>query len=451
MQINKTKFLYKLHYNQNLTKNHLKNEIQLNIYYIITITMSLIKEFEPLFNIKSNGRLYRWKIWVERDSDDKVMIMSEHGQDEGKQVLHSREVPAGKAKRTVEEQAISEAKSKWTKKMEKENYVTTKLQAKEHEKNQTSDVGRIRPMLAKTYGKEKGKSKIAEYPVYVQRKYDGVRCLAYIDENSDIKFMTRQGKEILHLTHIRDVISNIFTELDTPDRFVFDGELYSHDDMCFEDMAGLIRKKKPSRDEMIRTHSIHYEVYDVIMLDNLNEIYETRREWLINIFSVIQEDDRKVSADDDESEEMVMDGTQNNPVMLSESFLVETEEEVDACHEKFVEEGFEGLIIRTVEGKYGIDKRSKDLLKYKTFLEEEFEIIGYNEGQGSDAGTVVWVAKTKDGGEFSVRPMGTHESRAKLLDDAESHIGKQLTVKFFEYTRDGIPRFPQGKCIRDGY
>lgn len=418
--------------------------------------MSIIKEFETLFNVKSNGRLYRWKIWVERDEDDKVMIMSEHGQDEGKQVLHTREVPAGKAKRTVEEQAISEAQSKWTKKMDKENYVNTKLLAKEHEKNQTSDVARIRPMLAKTYGKEKGKSKIAEYPVYVQRKYDGVRCLAYIDENSDVKFMTRQGKEILHFTHIRDIITDMFTELDTPDRYVFDGELYAHGNMCFEEMAGLIRKKKPSRENMIDMHKIHYEIYDVIMLDHLDETYENRREWLLNIFSVI-EDDRKVSADedkdttDDTKEEEIDTEPYINPVVLSESMLVNSEEEVEEYHEAFVADGFEGLIIRTVDGKYGIDKRSKDLLKYKKFMEEEFEIVGYNEGQGSDAGTVVWVAKTADDKEFSVRPMGTHENRSKMLDEAESYIGKQLTVKFFEYTRDGIPRFPQGKAIREDY
>jgi len=48
-----------------------------------------------------------------------------------------------------------------------------------------------------------------------------------------------------------------------------------------------------------------------------------------------------------------------------------------------------------------------------------------------------------------VRPTGPLEWRRHLLQDAKTLIGKKLTVCFQEYTDQGVPRFPVGKCIRD--
>ena len=38
-----------------------------------------------------------------------------------------------------------------------------------------------------------------------------------------------------------------------------------------------------------------------------------------------------------------------------------------------------------------------------------------------------------------------------VCKDGKEYIGKMLTVKFFSYTKDGVPRFPKGKDIRDIY
>ena len=45
---------------------------------------------------------------------------------------------------------------------------------------------------------------------------------------------------------------------------------------------------------------------------------------------------------------------------------------------------------------------------------------------------------------FQLKP-----SHAKMLENADELIGKMLTVKFFELTDEGIPRFPVGLVIRD--
>jgi hypothetical protein len=43
----------------------------------------------------------------------------------------------------------------------------------------------------------------------------------------------------------------------------------------------------------------------------------------------------------------------------------------------------------------------------------------------------------------------THDARKRLLTHVHEYLGKILTVKFFEYTDDGLPRFGIGKAVRD--
>lgn len=123
-------------------------------------------------------------------------------------------------------------------------------------------------------------------------------------------------------------------------------------------------------------------------------------------------------------------------------------------------------MLRDPAGPYEPDKRSRYLQKYKEFLEEEFEIVGYHDGEGLEKGLVVWdcITPTQNylqnpdsyigavpGRRFSVRPRGTHDDRRVLFYQAENFIGQVITVIFQEYTADGVPRFPVGKAIRDIY
>lgn len=137
-------------------------------------------------------------------------------------------------------------------------------------------------------------------------------------------------------------------------------------------------------------------------------------------------------------------------IKVCEFKIVNNISELNKTHSDYVERGYEGLIIRKPDGKYEPDHRSSGLLKFKSFTDDEFEITDYKEGKGNDKGTVIFTCKTKDDNKFfEVRPRGTREERKKMFLDAESYIGKYLTVKYFELTDDGIPRFPVGLAVRD--
>ena len=135
--------------------------------------------------------------------------------------------------------------------------------------------------------------------------------------------------------------------------------------------------------------------------------------------------------------------------------LVKTEicykkELIEKYLDNYINEGYEGIIIRNSQGKYEENIRSNNLLKLKRFIDEEFEIINYTTpSEGKEIGCVIWECKTKEGKKFSVRPEGNYNERKKLYKEGKKYIGKMLTVRYQELTNDKVPRFPVGVCIRD--
>jgi DNA ligase-1 len=116
-----------------------------------------------------------------------------------------------------------------------------------------------------------------------------------------------------------------------------------------------------------------------------------------------------------------------------------------------LDEGYEGAIIRNFYGPYKTNHRSPNLQKYKSFMDDEYIITNGFEATGRDIGTVIFQCSTPDGKLFNVRPKGTRLQRKEWLTNINTLIGKKLTVKFQNLSNDGIPRFPVGINIREGY
>jgi ATP-dependent DNA ligase len=97
-------------------------------------------------------------------------------------------------------------------------------------------------------------------------------------------------------------------------------------------------------------------------------------------------------------------------------------------------------------------KKSKQFLKYKPLMDDEFQIVDFIKSiSGDTLGS--FVCKLPDGRTFSVNPkgeLGTDKKRKEIWDDKESYRYLFLTVEFLEYTKDGIPRLPRAKAFRKG-
>ncbi len=117
-------------------------------------------------------------------------------------------------------------------------------------------------------------------------------------------------------------------------------------------------------------------------------------------------------------------------------------------HARYVADGYEGIMLRNKDGLYS-GVRSPSLQKYKCFFDDEYEVVGYKEGEGLEEGCVIWICQTKSGQQFSCRPRGTREERMELFSRGDEYVGKMLNIRYQELTDTGLPRFPVSTGFRD--
>jgi hypothetical protein len=121
--------------------------------------------------------------------------------------------------------------------------------------------------------------------------------------------------------------------------------------------------------------------------------------------------------------------------------------DLSAYYFDYMNAGYEGQMLR-LDAQYE-NKRSKSLLKHKSFQDGEFEILGVLEGKGNLTGKVGKLMFEINGKPFESAVNGDWEYIERLWNSKEGLIGKMATVKYFELTEDGLPRFPKVIAIRD--
>ena len=121
--------------------------------------------------------------------------------------------------------------------------------------------------------------------------------------------------------------------------------------------------------------------------------------------------------------------------------------DLEDVNEDYLEQGFEGTMLRNPAGKYAFGNRTPDLQKFKLFYDAEWEIKGYSIDR---EGNPTLVFESETGAEFEVRPTGDRAWRARILRDMDSIIGKQATIRYQKLMKDSkIPQFARAIAIRD--
>lgn len=377
----------------------------------MTVKMSNVKAIENavvfprLYKTSSTKKELEWIISVIPHVDNTATIRTIHGQVDGQlqttDLLISKGKNIGKANETTPyEQACSEAESKWK---------------KQQDKNYSEDRGgkskALSPMLAHTY---EDKLHLVTFPSFLQPKLDGIRCIA-TRTGDTISLKSRQNKEFVGLTHIREeLLKEMF------DGESWDGELFNPQ-LTFQQLVKLVKKDQP---ESIR---VQYHIYDKID-DDTFEMRTCR--------FVPGEEDKEIFED-----RLYLIGVT--------TLSVKSHEQVMQQHKVFIADGYEGSILRVGDCMYKAGDRSSQLLKVKDWITEEFEIIDVladvHETQG------IFECKTKTGGIFKARAKGEDSEREYYLQHPDEFIGKLLTVEFFEWSTSEVPlpRFPVGITIRD--
>lgn len=370
---------------------------------------------ETLYGVTKTGATYEWQIQViEQPGLDEPIgeIIITRGLVDGKKTFTSERIKTGKNIGKVNEttavgQAIFNAESKRNKKLD-DGYDYT------IEGSQSKFDDLLKPMLAQSYEKHANK---LEYPCFTQPKLDGIRCLAR-RKGDTVTLYSRKGKELDLVPHINEALLCLLEDGDCAD-----GELYTYG-WDFQKIVSAI--KKTSED----TPGIQYWIYDLPNMKNKDEPFNKR-------FSY--EKQRKI----------VEASGDNGPLVVVETPVVNSEQDLRMYEERYIQRGFEGSMARNADSLYLFGYRSVDLLKVKRFLDAEYKIIGVTDGVSIEEGCAIFTCVTPDGQEFSVRPMGTHEERKQMFLDQDTYLGKMLTVKYQELSNDGIPRFPVGLHVRE--
>ena len=370
-----------------------------------------------LYKKDSTGKVRRWTISIEDDRSQHILKTS-HGVVGGAVVEDKgTNIPAGKAGRTLAEQSKLQFDSKINKKID-DGYTTN-----------TTGMGvlaskMLKAMLAQNYEKHGHKISL---PAIAQPKLDGVRCLAQVLPNGDVSLVSRNNKPFPEMPGIRAAIKAV----GLPEGTILDGELYSTTLGAtpaenFQKVVGLTRRAKLKPQDIADSKEVSLNIFDLIQSDDAAMPFVNR--WkLANSYAKRDTTGR---------------------LTMVPNFLVKTKQDIDNLLAQNLANGYEGVMIRDPKSPYQ-GRRSYYLQKYKKFDDEEFEVVGFQEGQGNDIGTVIWVCKTPSGKTFTTRPMGTREEKKLLFQNAQDYIGEMLTVKFQDYTVAGIPRFPVGVTFRD--
>ena len=362
-------------------------------------------QYETLYKLDNAGRLRVWSMEA-----DGARTRTITGIDDGKQVVSgwkaTRAKNVGRSNATTaEEQAIVEIENKYALKLAGD-YHRTKAAAKKGKPQ------RIKPMLASEWNNRKDK---IEYPVFVQPKLDGIRCIAKADG-----LWSRTGKPIVAVPHINKALEGFFRR--NPDA-ILDGELYNHDYKDdFNKIISMVRKTKPSDEALeLAEQQVQFHVYDIASHDGNFNARIGRVDTIV----------RNV----------------NNPAIVCvETWEAPDEETVDELYGTFIEQGYEGGIIRA-DAPYEF-KRSKSLLKRKDFEDKEFKILDILPGKGNWAGYAKRVIfELEDGRECGSGLAGNQALTKEILENKEAYIGKQVTVQYFTRTPDGVPRFPIAKAL----
>ena len=393
-----------------------------------------MRTFDTLYALDKKGKIRTFDIKVEHGNTCSFITAST-GLLYGNKVQHVKEVSSGRQGRSYASQAEFEAQSKWDSKLD-EGYksfemlkeklgtrITTGHLAEETPNTISAIIDELRlrwntsrnwtplPMLADKF--KEGKVK---YPKLIQRKYNGVRNISI---SMPTRLCSRGGKYYTGLSHIErevELIHRLYPNAE------LDGELYTHG-VGLDKISGTCRREQ--RDIFEDNTWLEYHVYDLAMPDmSQNDRDILRREIFANIKDL-------------------------QYIKFVESYIVKTDEEVWRFHDMFVQEGYEGAILRDMSAPYMFSFRDKCLLKVKNFIEEEFEVVGCEYDAGIGISSFCFDLVTEDGQEFGMRPIGSHDLWQEYLENIENIKGKKVTCKFLEYSENGIPQRGNVTVIRD--
>jgi DNA ligase 1 len=266
---------------------------------------------------------------------------------------------------------------------------------------------------------------------YASRKLDGVRCLAVVDIEGNCRLYSRMGKEFTTLSKVKQAI-----EATGVINTVFDGEICILDKDGNEDFQSVMKEIR-RKDHQIENPS--FMVFDMLSGEEFNNKKGSHslstRLWRLRTFIESLEN--------------------KNTLRYLDQAEITDERHFDKWAQMAGDNNWEGFMLRKDVGYEG--KRSKNLLKVKTFHDAEYVVVDYDndmhevvrDGKSETIEMLAQVWIEHKGHKVKVGSGWSQDQRLQYMDG--SIVGQTITVQYFEETKNdkgGISlRFPTVKVV----
>jgi ATP-dependent DNA ligase len=310
----------------------------------------------------------------------------------------------------------------------------------------------ILPMLIKSLKDVKLNDDEYSNGIIIERKYDGIRALSYIQEDGNVTMYSRTGMQYTNFTEIENELKLLISANNNINKKLYiDGELYRHGHKL-QDISGAVRGVGRLDRKLLKLI-----VFDCFYITSDGEIEHTgaldRKKILDKLFK-------------DQSFKFIE---------KSSWIMINSTKEVDQLLVTYLQDGYEGVILRRPNLHYeqSINNyHSSNVLKVKPYNTAEFKITGFIEGQhGKDVRALIVTCEV-NGTTFNSVPTGmTYEERYHIFkrfgnnhttlmnklseeDDGltifEKYVkGKLATIQYSILSKLGVPNQPKFVNIRD--
>ena len=290
----------------------------------------------------------------------------------------------------------------------------------------TSETGvDIKPMLASKFDFDK--SPKGEF--CVTEKLDGIRCMAICKEDS-IQLFSRQGKLIEGCVSIETTLMGMRMQVGRD--FVLDGELLAMNcgyDTVYKETTKRVKNKNEIKE------GIYYMAFDMLEMEEFNQLkgihkYHERLQKLLDLDKLMGSMFVRII----------------RPLYIGNDM-----DEVLELLKVYKKLGAEGLMVNLMDAPYEF-KRSKNILKVKVMQTADLRIVGFEEGQGRNAGKLGAILVDFKGNKVGVGSGFTDFDREYIWKNQDQYLGKIAEIQYFEITKDKTGteslRFPVWKHLR---
>ncbi|QNH71388.1 ATP-dependent DNA ligase [Rhizobium phage AF3] len=255
---------------------------------------------------------------------------------------------------------------------------------------------------------------------FAQIKFDGIRCVAMVDHDGNLTYVSRNGKPVVNID------PRIEENMKLHPGWCFDAEADSP--AKFQKTSGISRASKSGSNIKLTLRVFDAIPYDAFLARKYDVQYIERYNDLQSMWS-------------------------NNPFLfdlIADHTLVETWEDAQKFYEDSRANGNEGAIVKKRFGTYNFG-RDDSWMKVKPLETIEARIIGYEEGKPKTkhVGRIgALIVQDYTGAISRVGSGMSDKERQYIYDNWDEFENALCEVKFMERTESGVFRHSRLSKIR---